>query len=49
MTDDETAAAPTQICRWIAIPAYHGIEKEVTDQKPLESRAPNFEEWYKIV
>ena len=27
MTDDDTAAVPTQICRWIAILAGQGIEK----------------------
>ena len=49
MSDDKTAAVSTQLCRWIAILAWHGIEKEVTDYRPWESSALNFEEWYKIV
>ena len=48
VTEEETVAVPIQICRWIIILAWHGIEKEVTDQRPLESRARNFEEWYRI-
>ena len=48
-TDNETAAVPTQACRWIDILAWHGIEKEVTDQRSFESGDRNSEEWYTIV
>ena len=48
MTDDETAAVTPLNFRWIATPAWNGIEKGVTDQRSLVSKARNFEEWYKI-
>ena len=42
MTDDQTAAVPTQDCRWIFILAWQGLEKEVTSQSSLESGAQKF-------